>query len=98
MDYQVKLQIKFQGLFFFAYFILMMHFFFLGVLNQQLQFANHLSEIYSLQSDHTISPETQQGLDDYSVAMEFCREETMALLVCTYKKKIYHYNSHIYIL
>ncbi|KAI9344481.1 hypothetical protein BD770DRAFT_190280 [Pilaira anomala] len=51
-----------------------------SVLNQQLQFANHLSEIYSLQSDQTISPETQQGLDDYSVAMEFCREETMALL------------------
>lgn len=53
----------------------------LDVLNDQLLFANHLTELYGLVQDQTVSYDKQQGLNDYTTAMEYCREETMILLV-----------------
>ncbi|KAI9249375.1 hypothetical protein EDC94DRAFT_527741 [Helicostylum pulchrum] len=52
----------------------------LDILNDQLLFANHLTELYGLVQDQTVSYDKQQGLNDYTTAMEYCREETMILL------------------
>ncbi|GAA5804817.1 hypothetical protein HPULCUR_010325 [Helicostylum pulchrum] len=51
-----------------------------NILNDQLLFANHLTELYGLVQDQTVSYDKQQGLNDYTTAMEYCREETMILL------------------